>query len=141
MSYSVVPNRANPMAILFVVDQSGSMSDKMPRSGNTKADQVATVINKMFAELITKAKKQDGVRDYYDVGVIGYGQRGVYNALQGPLSQQILNPISKISANPLRVEQRMNEVVTATGDLVQIPENFSIWFDPVSSGGTPMSGA
>ena len=141
MSYSVVPNRANPMAVLFVVDQSGSMSDKMPRTGNTKADQVATVINKMFAELITKARRQDGVRDYYDVGVIGYGQRGVYNALQGPLSQQILNPISKISANPLRVEQRMNEVVTATGDLVQIPESFSIWFDPISSGGTPMSGA
>ncbi len=141
MSYSVVPNRANPMAILFVVDQSGSMSDKMPRSGNTKADQVATVINKMFSELITKATKQDGVRHYYDVGVIGYGQRGVYNALQGPFGSQILNPIDQIAANPLRVEQRMNEVVTATGDIVQVPESFSVWFDPVASGGTPMSGA
>ena len=141
MSYSVVPNRANPMAVLFVVDQSGSMSDKMPKTGNTKADQVATVINKMFAELITKAKKQDGVRDYYEVGVIGYGYRGVYNALQGPLSSKILNPISQISSNPLRVENRMNEIVTATGDIVQVPENFPIWFDPVASGGTPMSGA
>ncbi len=141
MSYSVVPNRANPMAVLFVVDQSGSMTDKMPKTGNTKADQVATVINKMFSELITKARKQEGVRDYYDVGVIGYGYRGVYNALQGALSSQILNPISQISANPLRVEQRMNEVVTATGDLVQVPESFPIWFDPVATGGTPMSGA
>lgn len=141
MSYSVVPNRANPMAALFVVDQSGSMIDRMPKTGNTKSHQVATVINKMFAELITKAKKQDGVRDYYDVGVIGYGRKGVYNALQGSLSSQILNPISKISDNPLRVEQRMNEVVTATGDIVRVPENFSIWFDPVADGGTPMSGA
>ena len=141
MNYSVVPNRANPMAVLFVVDQSGSMSDIMPKSGNRKADQVATVINRMFSELITKAKKQDGVRDYYEVGVIGYGSEGVYNALQGSLSQQILNPISKIASNPLRIEERMNEVVTATGDLVQIPEKFSIWFDPVASGGTPMSGA
>lgn len=87
MSYSVVPNRANPMAVLFVVDQSGSMIDRMPKTGNTKSHQVATVINKMFAELITKAKKQDGVRDYYDVGVIGYGRKGVYNALQGSDSQ------------------------------------------------------
>ena len=141
MSYSVVPNRANPMAVLFVVDQSGSMSDTMLKTGHTKADQVATVINKMFAELITKAKKQDGVRDYYDVGVIGYGYKGVYNALQGELAGQILNPISKIAANPLRVEERMNEVVTATGDIVQVPESFSIWFDPVAGGGTPMSGA
>lgn len=141
MSYSVVPNRANPMAVLFVVDQSGSMAGRMPKTGNTKADQVATVINKMFAELITKAKKQDGVRDYYDVGVIGYGRKGVYNALQGSLSTQILNPISKISDNPLRVEQRTNEVVTATGDIVQVPESFPIWFDPVAEGGTPMSDA
>ncbi len=141
MSYSEVPNIANPMAILFVVDQSGSMSDKMPKTGNTKADQVATVINKMFSELITKATKQDGVRHYYDVGVIGYGHRGVYNALQGPFTGQILNPIDQIAANPLRVEQRMNEVVTATGDIVQVPESFSVWFDPVASGGTPMSGA
>lgn len=141
MSYSVVPNRANPMAILFVVDQSGSMSDTMPKTGNTKADQVATVINKMFSELITKATRQDGVRHYYDVGVIGYGYKGVYNALQGPFSEHILNPIDQIATKPLRVEQRMNEVVTATGDIVQVPESFSIWFDPVASGGTPMSGA
>ncbi|MBQ6341401.1 MAG: VWA domain-containing protein [Kiritimatiellae bacterium] len=141
MSYSVVPNRANPMAILFVVDQSGSMSDRMPKTGNTKADQVATVINKMFSELITKATKQDGVRHYYDVGVIGYGHKGVYNALQGSFSGQILNPIDQIAANPLRVEKRMNQVVTATGDIIEVPESFSVWFDPVASGGTPMSGA
>lgn len=141
MSYTVVPNRANPMAILFVVDQSGSMSEAMPRTGNTKADQVATVINKMFSELITKAKKQDGVRDYYDVGVIGYGSSGVRNALQGSLSEQILNKISAISANPIRVEDRMNEVVTATGDLVSVPERFPVWFDPVAGGGTPMCAA
>lgn len=141
MSYSVVPNRANPMAVLFVVDQSGSMSDKMPKTGNAKADQVATVINKMITELIIKAKRMDGVRDYYDVGVIGYGGHGVYNALKGSLSAQILNPISKIAENPIRVEQRNNEIVTATGDIVQVPESFPIWFDPVASGGTPMCGA
>ena len=139
--YSVVPNRSNPVAILFVVDQSGSMEDKMPKTGNTKANQVATVINKMFSELITKAKKQDGVRHYYDVGVIGYGGNGVYNALKGSLTSQILNPIGDISANPIRVEQRMNSVVTATGDLVEVPESFSVWFDPVAYGGTPMNAA
>lgn len=141
MSYSVVPNRANPMAILFVVDQSGSMNDKMPKTGNTKASQVATVINKMFSELITKATKQDGVRHYYDVGVIGYGGKGVYNALQGSFADTILNPIEQIAANPLRVEQRFNQIVTATGDIVEVPESFPVWFDPVADGGTPMSGA
>ncbi|MBR6802993.1 MAG: VWA domain-containing protein [Kiritimatiellae bacterium] len=139
--YSVIPNRSNPTAILFVVDQSGSMQDKMSKTGNTKAEQVATVINKMFAELITKARKQDGVRHYYDVGVIGYGGKGVYNALKGPLANQILNSIQDISANPVRIEERMNSIVTATGDLFEIPESFPIWFDPVASGGTPMNAA
>lgn len=139
--YSVVPNRSNPMAILFVVDQSGSMEDKMPKSGRTKAVQVADVINKMLSELITKARRENEVRHYYDVGVIGYGGNRVYNALKGSLETQILNPIGTINDNPLRVEKRMNTAVTATGDLIEIPENFSIWFDPVAYGGTPMNAA
>lgn len=129
------------MAILFVVDQSGSMEDKMPKTGNTKAFQVATVINKMLSELITKAKKQGEVRHYYDVGVIGYGGNRVYNALKGSLEGHILNPIGKVNDNPIRVEKRMNSVVTATGDIIEIPESFPIWFDPVAYGGTPMNAA
>ncbi len=99
MCYSVVSNRTNPMAVLFVVDQAGAMCGRMPRTGNSKADQVAAAINKMFAPLIAMAKKQGGVRGYDEVGATGHGRKGVHNVLQGPLSSQILKLISKISDN------------------------------------------
>lgn len=114
------------------------MSEVMPKTGNSKSDQVATVINKMISELITKAQKQDGVRDYYHVGVIGYSGDEVYNALQGALSSHILNPISEIAQFPLRVELRKNEIVTAIGDIIEVDERFPIWYDPVAKSTTPM---
>lgn len=140
MSYSVIPNSSNPMAILFVVDQSGSMDDKMT-CGKTKAEQVATVINKTISELVIASSKGETVKHYYDVGVIGYNSNGVCNALQGPFAAQIMNPISLFESAPLRIEDRMNQVVTPTGDIVEVPQKFPVWFDPVSYGGTPMRGA
>lgn len=140
MSYSVIPNSANPMAILFVVDQSGSMHEAM-LNGNSKADQVATVINKTISELVIRSSKGDNVKNYYDLGVIGYSGKGVYNALSGVFAGSILNPISMFEQNPLRIEDRMTEIVTATGDLVQQPIRFPVWFDPQSYGGTPMCDA
>lgn len=140
MSYSVIPNSANPMAILFVVDQSGSMHETMS-NGNSKADQVATVINKTISELVIRSSRDDTVKNYYELGVIGYSGKGVYNALSGAFAGAILNPISMFEQHPLRIEDRMTEIVTATGDLVQQPIKFPVWFDPQSYGGTPMCNA
>ena len=140
MSYSVIPNSANPMAILFVVDQSGSMSNKM-QNGKTKAEQVATAINEAISELVIRSAKADMVKSYYEVGVIGYSGKGVCNALSGVFTKNILNPIALFEQNPLRIEDRVTEVVTATGDIVQQPVKFPVWFEPMAYGGTPMCSA
>ena len=137
MSYSVIPNSANPMAILFVVDQSGSMCEKM-QNGKTKAEQVATVINKTISELVIRSSKGDVVKNYYEVGVIGYSGKGVYNALGGAFASSILNPIATFEQNPLRIEDRVSEFVTDAGDIVEQPVKFPVWFDPMAYGGTPM---
>ena len=140
MSYSVVPNSANPMAILFVVDQSGSMSEKM-QNGKTKAEQVATVINKTISELVIRSSRGDMVKNYYEVGVIGYSGKGVCNALGGAFAKSILNPITLFEQNPLRIEDRITEIVTDAGDIVQQPVKFPVWFEPMAYGGTPMCSA
>ena len=140
MSYSVIPNSANPMAILFVIDQSGSMSDKM-QNGKTKAEQVATVINKTISELVIRSSKGDTVKNYYEVGVIGYSGKGVYNALTGAFANNVLNPITLFEQQPLRIENRITEIVTDTGDIVQQTVKFPVWFEPMAYGGTPMCSA
>lgn len=75
------------------------MGDRMAASEKTKAQFVADVLNRTFMNLVTWCTKSDGLRDYFDIGVIGYGGA----TAQNPLAGQLLNPISALEANPLRV--------------------------------------
>lgn len=92
MPYQAPIQRTDPTAFLFLVDQSGSMGDKMAASEKTKAQFVADVLNRTLMDLVTRCTKADGVRDYFEIGIIGYGAQGAQNALQGALGAQVLNP-------------------------------------------------
>lgn len=140
MPYSAAIQRSEPTAFLFLVDQSGSMGDRMAGE-KTKAQFVADVLNKTLMTLVTRCTRSEGVRNYFDVGVIGYGNSGAANGFSGALSSQILHPISAIEANPLRVEDRKKKVDDGAGGLVEQTIKFPVWFQPVSSGGTPMCAA
>lgn len=137
MAYDVEINRQNPTAILFVIDQSGSMSDKMS-SERTKAQQVADVLNRALFNLITRCTKADGIRNYFEIGVIGYGHTGAYNGFEANLSSSIIHPISKIESSPLRVEDRKKKTDDGAGGIIEVNIKFPIWFEPKANGGTPM---
>lgn len=137
MSHEAQISRQNPTAFLFVVDQSGSMSDRMS-SGKSKAEFVSDALNRTLMNLIGRCTKAEGVRDYFEVGVIGYGGNGVGNGFAGPLGGRILNPISVIEQNPLRVEDRKRKMDDGAGGIVETPVKFPVWFEPRADGGTPM---
>lgn len=137
MSYTAEISRSNPTAFLFLVDQSGSMDDKMS-SGRSKAQQVADVLNRTLATLITRCTKAEGTRNYFDIGVIGYGGNGAYNGFQGELGSSILHPISAIEAAPLRIEERQKRMDDGAGGIIEQSIKFPVWFEPHASGGTPM---
>ncbi len=137
MSYDAEIGRANPTALLFVVDQSGSMSDKMSTE-RSKAQQVADVLNRTLYNLITRCTKGDGTRDYFDIGVIGYGHQGAGNGFQGIIASKILNPISQVESAPIRVEDRKKKVDDGAGGIVEVNTKFPVWFEAVANGGTPM---
>lgn len=140
MTYTAEISRSNPTAFLFLVDQSGSMDDKMS-SGRSKAQQVADVLNRTLATLITRCTKSEGTRNYFEIGVIGYGANGAYNGFQCNLSSSILNPISAIEASPLRVEERKKKFDDGAGGIVEQSIKFPVWFEPYANGGTPMGQA
>ena len=75
MTYVAEISRDNPTAFLFVIDQSGSMDEK-PEGGRSKAEFVSDVLNRTLYTLITNCSKADGVRHYFDVGVLAYGGAG-----------------------------------------------------------------
>jgi hypothetical protein len=63
MPYSAEISRSNPTALLFLIDQSGSMCDLMA-SGRSKAQFVADALNRTLVNLITRCTKSDGTRNY-----------------------------------------------------------------------------
>ena len=138
MPYQAPIQRSDPTAFLFLVDQSGSMGDRMAATERTKAQFVADVLNRTLMNLVTRCAKADGIRDYFDVGVIGYGESGAQNSLQGALAGKVLNPISAIEAHPLRVEDRRRKVDDGAGGIIEQTVKFPVWFEPRASGGTTM---
>jgi hypothetical protein len=136
MPYTAEISRSNPTAFLFLVDQSGSMSDKIS-SGKSKAEEVADVLNRTLATLIVRCTRADGTRNYFDLGVIGYGGDGAYNGFEGALSSSILHPLSAVEAAPLRIEERQKKISDGAGGIVEQAVKFPVWFEPRASGGTP----
>lgn len=142
MPYIAEVSRTQPSCFLFLIDRSGSMSDPFSggAEGKNKADGVADAINRLLQNLVIKCAKSEGVRDYYHVGVIGYGAESG-PAFGGALAGLELVPISQVADQPARVEERTKKVDDGAGGLVDQVVKFPIWFDPVAHGGTPMCAA
>ncbi|GBD35717.1 hypothetical protein HRbin36_00831 [bacterium HR36] len=142
MPYDAEISRNNPTCFLLMIDQSGSMSDGFAgQTDRSKAQQLADIINRLLADICLRCVKNpsEGVRDYFYVGVIGYGRNdSAYPALAGPLAGQQLVRVSELANNPLRVEQRAIQVEDGAGGLMQRTVRFPIWFEPLADNGTPM---
>ena len=151
MAYTAAISRSNPSCFLFLIDQSGSMDEVLNPTnvrpaevpfqkdgqtythvaeGPTKAQLVADAINRLLQNLSIKCAKSEGVRDYFSVGVIGYGGDNT--------AGRVAPSISEIANNPARIDERMKKVPDGAGGLVEQKIKFPIWFDAVANGGTPM---
>ena len=109
MAYQADISRSNPGCFLFLLDQSGSMADGFSGgAGHSKADELATIINRLLASLVIRCSKDEGVRDYFDVGVIGYGS-SVKPRSTSPRTGARSCPISRLANAPLRVEDRVQK--------------------------------
>lgn len=141
MPYSAEISRTNPSCFIFLIDQSGSMVDPIAGSdGKRKCDSVADAINRLLHNLIIKCARGEGVRNFYDVGVIGYGAT-VAPGFSGPLAGRDIVPISEVANSPARVEERIREIDDGAGGKIQQKTRFPVWFEPTAKGTTPMGGA
>lgn len=143
MSYSAEISRTNPTCFLFLIDRSGSMDDPFggDAAGRKKSAAVADGVNKLLQTLAIRCAKEEGVRDYFHVGVLGYGDNKVGPAFSGALAGRDLVPISEVANTPARVEERTKKVDDGAGGLVETKVRFPVWFDAVGVGSTPMCGA
>ena len=138
MPYSAQITRTNPACILFLIDQSQSMSEPCVDGDlQTKSQMVADAINRLLQNVVLRSAKADGVRDYFRVGVLGYG-KGIKAGLGGSVPFEVLVPVSRVGDFPLRVETRTKMVHDGACGLVEQTVKMPVWFDPVANGDTPM---
>jgi hypothetical protein len=115
MPYTAEISRANPSCFIFLIDQSNSMVDPIAGSeGRRKCDSVADAINRLLHNLILKCARGEGVRNFYQVAVVGYGA-SVGSAFTGPLKGRDLVPINDVANSPARVEERTRTVDDGSG--------------------------
>ena len=138
MAYEAQITRDSPTCIIYLVDQSASMSGPVGgQAEKKKADAVADIINKLLHTLCIKSGKADGIREYFEIGVIGYG-KGASSILGGPLAGRKLVKIGEIAMNPIRVDIREKMIDDGAGGVLKQKLKFPVWFDPVAVGKTPM---
>src|SRR5450756_3184251 len=102
MPYSAEVSRRSPTAFVVLVDQSGSMGEAFGLDSRmAKATFVADVVNRWIDNLVIRASKNQKVRDYFHISVLGYGGAAASAISSVPPG---LQPISVLADNPARIE-------------------------------------
>ena len=138
MPYTAQITRTSPACILMLVDQSRSMDKPFAGAGTqSKAEVVADAVNRMLQNMILRSAKAGGVRDYFHVGVVGYGS-DVRSGLRGRVLSTPLMPISRLADDPIRVETRTRLISDGHGGMHKASIKFPVWYEPEAAGPTPM---
>ncbi len=131
--------RSNRTAFIIMIDQSGSMAELIEFRGRmvAKAELVAMICNEYIRDLLLRAKRSEGVRDYYDILVVGYSGRGV-TPLLGKYEGDIFIPITQIESLALDSKVVKMECTLPDGSVKIVDKREVRWIEPLHVGTTPM---
>lgn len=130
--------RRHRTAFVVAIDGSGSMAEELSFQGRrtSKAEAVAAITNNLLFELIERARRSDGIRDYYDLAVLGYGGD---DRIEPLLSKELRwIPVGELAAGTAPVGTATVEFRLPDGrsSLREIP--VPCWIAPRAAGQTPM---
>lgn len=122
--YSATINSRNRTAFIILLDRSGSMAEPITFNGQltTKAEALAEVTNRLIFELLCRARRSDGVRNYFDVALIGYA---------GDALQPIVGDTNRFI--PITEFEKMIDIAPMSCGF-----NLPHWVSPAAEGSTPM---
>lgn len=140
IQYCARVTRNNPCAIVLLIDQSGSMEEEF-RKGVSRAQAVADIVNDLFDYLIMKCQREGGIRDYFQIMVIGYGKEinnsEVSIIWEGNLADKDWVSVSDLKENILETKTIHTTKMMPWG-LVPDVKTKKIWVNPCHDGLTPM---
>ncbi len=137
--YTARVDRMHPMAFVFLIDQSGSMSSEVNfgTESSSKHIFVANAINKIIEEVISKCTKTDEIRHYFDITIIGYGENSS-NAnylYEGENDSPWVSP--EYLNNTAKTREVEKQVKTRSGVVTQMAVE-QYWLEPMAKYRTPM---
>lgn len=137
--YTAPITRESPTAFIVLIDRSGSMSEDILFADTrmTKAKAVSLVAGSFIDELLHRARREEGTRDYYDIAVVGYGDR--VESLLSPRGQWA-RP-SRLAVRKTPQMRLSRERILPSGRSVLTVTEHNIWIPPKAEGTTPMCGA
>lgn len=140
IQYCARVTRNNPCAIVLLIDQSGSMEEEF-REGISRAQAVADIVNDLFDSLIMKCQREGGIRDYFQIMVIGYGKEvgssEVSIIWEGNLAHKDWVSVSDLKDNILETKTVHTTKMMPWGEVPDVKTK-KIWLNPCHDGLTPM---
>lgn len=136
--YSQSITRNHRTAFFLLIDGSGSMGEEILFRGSiyTKAEALAQITNELIFEMVERARRTDGVRDYYDIAIWSYSGDDEVRSLL-PDGHKILS-IADVAQLPVSVTHRTIEVTLPNGELDLRKTAMPAWVKPKAEGLTPM---
>ncbi|MBR5801711.1 MAG: VWA domain-containing protein [Alistipes sp.] len=134
--YSQEITRRHRTAFIIALDQSTSMQEEVRfgRLKMSKAEAVAYTANILITELIDRSRRKDGVRNYYDIAVVGYSDDEVRMLLSEDGFVSVKSLAERIpEAVTISFEESMPDKTTAL-----VKHHIHPWIEPKAEGNTPM---
>jgi hypothetical protein len=144
-TYSAEIRRDQPTAIVFLIDQSGSMGGGELIDSNvtvSKAEAVARIVNRSLEELISRSTKAYGTGNYFDIALIGYGQNGREANFILP-NKSISQPWDTLTDLAGSAQSKAQKAIKKGRGGTEIEQEIDVkwWIDPVAGYRTPMGNA
>ncbi len=135
--YTKSITRKSRALIVVAIDQSCSMAGLIESSGRTlsKAEMVAEVVNDLLSELVERSRRSEGVRDYYDISLVGYSGGGVTSLLGGQTPWRSIVEVASTQVDEITLER---EYILPSGERRLLSQLTRCWVKPQASGSTPM---
>lgn len=138
--YSARITRDRRTAFVFLCDQSGSMTERIVFQGSEmhKSEAVATIMNMAIEELANRCRREDGIRDYFDIAVAGYSGDGIRSLL---CTDGTFASITELVRCNVPIKRRHILRILPGGNQLSATVDQRQWITPAASGNTPMLAA
>ena len=100
----------------------------------SKAESVAMVAGRIIDELILRSKRDETIRDYYDIAIVGYSNGQVYSLLGENFGFESVVQLNKRDV-PHTTYLLSHRTLCGVKNLY---EDVSLWVQPRAEGDTPM---